>query len=153
MAVFDFLKKQKKEEAKENKEAQLETKETEQVEKLGKEDLKNEKKESKSKNRPAVSKGNNFDVQFVKLIKRPILTEKAMTDQVLNKYYFEVSQKANKTEIKHIIEKNYKVKIDKINILNERQKKKRWMRTFNNPSRYKKAVVTLKEGYKIDLGI
>ena len=62
MAVFDFFK--KKEEAKENKEAQLETKETEQAEKLGKEDLKTRRRNQRE-NRPAVSKGNNFDVQFV----------------------------------------------------------------------------------------
>jgi|YNPMSStandDraft_1061717.scaffolds.fasta_scaffold01129_21 large subunit ribosomal protein L23 len=90
---------------------------------------------------------------FSKLIKKPILTEKAVSLSALNKYIFEVEESLNKSEIKKAIEKKYNVKVKKVNIIKSRKRRKRWLRTYSQPKKYKKAIVTLEEGYKIDLGI
>ena len=86
------------------------------------------------------------------VIKAPIITEKtAALAQNGNVITFSVDPKANKTQIKQAVEKIYNVKVTKVNTLNVRPKKKRVGRYTGATSAYKKAIITLAEGSKIEL--
>jgi large subunit ribosomal protein L23 len=86
------------------------------------------------------------------IIKAPIITEKSAAIRSNDrKYVFEVDLKANKTQIKEAIEKIFNVKVDSINTVNVHPKKKRVGRYSGFTNKYKKAIVTLAEGNKIDL--
>ena len=85
------------------------------------------------------------------IVKGLIRTEKGSVMLTLNKYLFWVDTKANKVEIRGAIESIYKVKVDKVNTLNVKGKPKRVRYTVGMTSGWKKAVVTLKEGNKIDV--
>lgn len=87
------------------------------------------------------------------IILNPVLSEKAiriMNQTKLKKYVFKVLKSANKTDIKEAVEKLFDVKVHKVNIINIPSKTKyyRYRYKYHKPS-YKKAVVTLKEGYNI----
>lgn len=82
---------------------------------------------------------------------RPILTEKTTLLEKEGKYLFEVSAQANKIEIKKAIEKIYKVKPVKINIIKMRGKSVRYGRTTGKTKNWKKAIITLEKGKKIEL--
>jgi large subunit ribosomal protein L23 len=91
---------------------------------------------------------NTFDV-----IKTARLTEKGsrLTEQD-NKYLFEVSDSANKIEIKRAVESLFKVKVTGVNTLTRLGKAKRNRRgQMGMRSSWKRAIVTLKAGDKIDL--
>jgi len=78
--------------------------------------------------------------------KSTVLTEKA------NKYVFEVNPAANKLEIKAAIESLFQKKVVSVNTANYAGKKKRERRAdFGRRPHWKKAIVTLKEGEKLDL--
>ncbi len=90
-------------------------------------------------------------VKYYEIIKRPIITEQSMKLAENSKYTFEVDKKANKIEIKNAIETIFNVKVIAINTLNVLPKAKRVGRYSGDKSGYKKAVVTLAEGNKIDV--
>ena len=86
------------------------------------------------------------------IIKSPIITEKsASLAQEKNTITFSVDTKANKTEIKNAIEKIFDVKVDSVNTINVKPKKKRVGRYTGKTNKVKKAIVKLKEGSKIEL--
>lgn len=85
------------------------------------------------------------------LIKQPWITEKAGDLGGFGKYIFIVDRKANKAETKKAIESIYGVKVIDVNIINIKGKAKRLGRSLGKTSAYKKAIVTLKEGEKIDV--
>ena len=86
------------------------------------------------------------------IIKRPVaLTEKATRLKEANKVIFEVALSANKLEIKLAVETLFNVKVADVNTLVMRGKIKRMGRGLAKRPNYKKAVVTLKEGDKIEL--
>lgn len=89
--------------------------------------------------------------QSALLIKQAWITEKAGDLSGLRKYIFIVDRKANKSEIKKAIESIYSVKATSINIINTKGKAKRLGRSLGRTSAYKKAIVTLKEGQKIEI--
>jgi large subunit ribosomal protein L23 len=81
------------------------------------------------------------------------LTEKStvLTDKG-NKYVFEVNPAANKLEIKAAVESLFQKKVVSVNTANYAGKKKRERRAdFGRRPHWKKAIVTLKEGEKLDL--
>jgi len=81
------------------------------------------------------------------------LTEKAaLLTEKFNKYVFRVAPHANKVQIKTAIEKLFGKKVADVNTSNYDGKKKR-QRTANygRTAHWKKAIVTLKKGEKIDL--
>ncbi|HOW98790.1 MAG TPA: 50S ribosomal protein L23 [Kiritimatiellia bacterium] len=86
------------------------------------------------------------------IIRKVLLTEKgtAMKEKE-NQYLFEVSPDANKIEIRLAVEKLFKVKVTKVNTLNRSGKQKR-LRTmkYGWTADSKRAIVTLKEGDKIE---
>jgi large subunit ribosomal protein L23 len=80
------------------------------------------------------------------LVRRPIVTEKATFLMEQNKYTFEVTPKANKTQIKAAIEDLFDVKVVKINTTNPPRKKRRVGRFVGYKPQYKRAIVTLAPG-------
>lgn len=85
------------------------------------------------------------------LIKYPLITEKGTQLGQQGKYLFLVEKEANKPEIKKIVEKVYKVKVADVNVLNIKPKPRRLGRTLGVKPGYKKAIVTLKPGQKLDI--
>lgn len=87
------------------------------------------------------------------VIKKMLLTEKGtrLTEKE-NKYLFRVDGSANKIEIKQSVEKLFGVKVAKVNTMNRPGKNKRLRTmTYGKTSEWKRAVVTLKPGEKIEL--
>lgn len=86
------------------------------------------------------------------IIKAPIITEKSANIASNERtYVFKVDVKANKSQIKDAIEKIFNVKVEKVNTVNVHPKKKRVGRYAGMTNKYKKAIVTLVNGNKIDL--
>ena len=86
------------------------------------------------------------------IIKAPIVTEKsAKLAQEGNTITFSVDTKANKTEIKQAVEKLFNVKVESVNTVTVRPKKKRVGRYTGKTNQVKKAIVKLKEGSSIEL--
>jgi len=85
------------------------------------------------------------------IVKGLLRTEKGADMMPLGKYLFWVDGKANKVEISNAVESIYKVKVGKVNTMNVKGKPKRVRYTMGMTSGWKKAVVTLKEGNKIDV--
>lgn len=90
------------------------------------------------------------------IIISPRITEKAMANALGTQYTFVVHRAATKTQIRHAIEEIFKVNVLKINTVNVRGKMRnsarKGARTSGNQSDFKKAVVSLKTGQKIELG-
>ncbi len=89
---------------------------------------------------------NTYDV-----IKAMIRTEKGSAMLPLNKYIFLVARDANKIEIKKAVRDIYKVRPTRVNIINVKGKWKRIRYHEGKTSGWKKALVTLKRGDKIDV--
>ena len=86
------------------------------------------------------------------IIKAPVITEKSTAIASNEKsYVFKVDVKANKSQIKDAIEKIFNVKVKSVNTINVHPKKKRVGRYSGMTNKYKKAIVTLVDGNKIDL--
>tara|TARA_B100000809_G_C15032464_1_gene492464 strand:+ start:420 stop:743 length:324 start_codon:yes stop_codon:yes gene_type:complete len=94
------------------------------------------------------------------IIIRPLLTEKmSFLEETQRKYAFQVSLDSNKIEIKNAIQNKFDVKIEKVATMRRKGKQKRTtvrsggrvIRTEGHTSNWKRAIVTLKEGFSIDL--
>jgi large subunit ribosomal protein L23 len=87
------------------------------------------------------------------LIQTASLTEKAtLLSEKQNKYVFRVAPRANKIQIKQAIEQLFQKKVVDVNTCNYAGKKKRERSpNFGRKPHWKKAIVTLAEGEKIDL--
>lgn len=92
-------------------------------------------------------------IEIDRIIIRSIITEKATDLLKENKYIFKVNVGANKIEIKKAIEKYFKVKVVKVNTLIQHGKVKRVRYKSGRTPDWKKAIVTLKEGEVINLGV
>ena len=85
------------------------------------------------------------------IIIRPIVTEKISNlQETENKVAFVVDRGANKIEIKKAVEERFEVKVKKVATLNMIGKMKRMGKFQGRRSNWKKAIVTLREGFKID---
>jgi len=91
---------------------------------------------------------------------KPLFTEKmTQLEDIERKYAFQVSTKSNKIDIKNAVEKEFDVEVQKVATMNRLGKTKdmtmksggRTIRTTGKRSDWKKAIVTLKEGFSIDL--
>ena len=91
------------------------------------------------------------DSKLYKIIEKPIVTEKAVSLSNGNKYVFRVFTKTNKVEIRKAIEKLYEVKVKDIRITNTVPKKRQVGRFEGWRPGFKKAIVTLKKGYNIEI--
>ena len=90
-------------------------------------------------------------ISHIDSIRNPIITEKATILSEQNKSVFKVHESANKNVIKKNIEKIFKVKVVKINIINSKTKVKFKQGKLAKKTGYKKAIITLKKGQSIDL--
>ncbi len=84
------------------------------------------------------------------IILQPEVTEKTSIQLENNVYHFKVVQDTNKTEVKKFIETLYEVKVKNVNILNRKPKQKVRGKIKGKSSGYKKAIVTLHKGEKIE---
>jgi large subunit ribosomal protein L23 len=84
-------------------------------------------------------------------IKSPHITEKAGFLEGKNQFVFKVFDNANKSEIKKSIEEIYKVNVTKVTTINVRPKERRKGRIKGQKPGYKKAIVSLKAGQKIEI--
>ena len=80
------------------------------------------------------------------IIKRPVITERSADLMSEDKYTFDVDLRASKTQVKHAVEEIFDVKVDKVNIMNVKPKKKRMGRYEGYTNKRRKAIVKLKEG-------
>jgi large subunit ribosomal protein L23 len=85
------------------------------------------------------------------LVKRPIITEKASNLGAINQYVFLVENNATGPEVKKAIEATYKVKVTAVRTINVPSRVKRVGRNIGEKPGYRKAIVTLKKGEKLDI--
>ncbi len=109
---------------------------------------KKEKKVVAEKSKPSFSGKADLASRF---LLEPWITEKSHQEMSQNKYIFRVSSDANKANVKKSIEDLYKVSVVGVNIVNIPKKKRVYGRTKGFKSGFKKAMVKLKEGDKIEL--
>ncbi len=91
------------------------------------------------------------DTRHYDLIVAPIITEKATLASEQNKVIFKVSRDATKPQIKAAIERLFDVKVEAVNTILRKGKRKTFKGTRGVQSDVKKAVVTLAEGQTIDV--
>ena len=85
------------------------------------------------------------------IIIRPVITEHSYDMMEKNTYTFEVAKTANKVEIAQAIEAIFNVKVTKVNTLNVKSKPKRMRYIAGSTRTWKKAMVTLAAGEKIEI--
>ena len=85
------------------------------------------------------------------ILKRPLITEKSTTEKdQRNKLFFEVDRRANKIEIKVAVEKIFKVNVLDVATIAVKGKRKRVGRYFTQHQDWKKAIVTIKAGQRVE---
>ncbi|MGC1854872.1 MAG: 50S ribosomal protein L23 [Candidatus Aquirickettsiella sp.] len=86
-----------------------------------------------------------------KIIERPHLSEKStMLADKHRQFVFKVSKNANKSEIKQAVESLFKVKVNTVQLLNVKAKRRRFKQVEGQLKGWKKAYVSLKAGHDID---
>ena len=87
------------------------------------------------------------------VIKKPVVTEKSMANQQKSVYTFIVAPDATKPEVKQSVEKAFNVKVDEVRTVKVKGKYKRMKNQLLQGKRkdWKKAYVTLKEGFRLDI--
>jgi large subunit ribosomal protein L23 len=91
------------------------------------------------------------DAHHYDVIVAPVITEKATMASEANQVIFKVRKTATKPEIKAAVERLFDVKVQAVNTLIRKGKRKIFKGTRGVQSDVKKAVVTLAEGHKIDV--
>ncbi len=86
----------------------------------------------------------------VAVIQRPLISEKSYGAMTTGKYLFRVRRDANKREIAEAVAEAFKVDVVSVNTMRMRGKERRRGRVHGFQPDWKKAVVTLKEGQKIE---
>jgi len=94
--------------------------------------------------------GQRFKEAY-KILKEPHVSEKATVLNEQDKYVFKVYSSANKTETKKAVESLYGVRVKDVNIVNIPRKRKIFRGMEGFKSGYKKAIVTLEKGQKIEI--
>lgn len=131
MAILDILKKRKKEEKKEEKKKEV-------------------KAEKPSPISPPKIKEKKAGLAW-EILKTPHVTEKSASLAEKNQYVFKVFPKANKIQIKKAVEDLFGVDAVSVKIINVLPKKRRLGKISGYRSGYKKAIVKIKKGQKIEI--
>ncbi|MBC7356996.1 LSU ribosomal protein L23P [Desulfacinum infernum DSM 9756] len=85
------------------------------------------------------------------ILKRPLITEKSTAEkELLNKLHFEVDRRANKIEIKEAVERIFKVDVLEVRTIRMKGKTKRVGRWVTRTPDWKKAIVTIKPGQRVE---
>ncbi len=90
-------------------------------------------------------------MHLYEILRRPLITEKYTVLQAQGKYAFEVAEEANKPQIKQAVEKAFKVEVTAVNMIILPGKRRNLGRRQLPARPWKKAIVTLKPGDKIEL--
>ncbi len=91
-------------------------------------------------------------MEMYRIIKRPLITEKStLAREESGKYMFEVDRRANKIEIGQAVEKLFKVKVLDVRVVNVQGKSKRVGKKIGRTQDWKKAIVKLLPGNKIEI--
>jgi len=139
MPAFNIFKKKKKPEKK-----------TEPIEKPKKIEEEKPKRETVSEKKPRKIKEKKSDIAY-RVLKAPQITEKATNLAEKNQYVFKVYPKTNKIEIKTAIEDLYNIDVLSVIIIKVRPKRRRLGRISGWRAGYKKAIVKIKAGQKIEV--
>jgi len=112
-----------------------------------------DKKTVKIKNKQPVtiSKRDKDWKKILESLSAPHVTEKATAQEKLSKYIFKVTRRANKIGIKKAIGILYNKKVKKVAIINIKRKPMKKGQKVGYRSGYKKAIITLEKGEKLDL--
>ena len=89
-------------------------------------------------------------MHLYEVVRRPLITEKATLLKEQNRYAFEVAKEANKPQIKEAVQAAFKVNVVKVNVMRVPGKMRRIGRRYVLTPSWKKAVVTLEPGQKIE---
>ena len=90
-------------------------------------------------------------MNIYEVLRRPIITEKNTMLGAQGKYAFEVDRRANKNLVKQAVEQIFNVQVTGVNMLSVPGKMKRVGRSRGMTSSWKKAIVTLESGQRIEL--
>ena len=90
-------------------------------------------------------------MHLYEVLRRPLLTEKTTLLKEGNGYVFEVAKEANKPQIREAVERAFKVKVARVNVVACPGKTRRMGRREVRTPSWKKAIVALEPGYKITL--
>ncbi|HZQ98482.1 MAG TPA: 50S ribosomal protein L23 [Chloroflexota bacterium] len=82
---------------------------------------------------------------------KPLITEKNTMLGGLNKYTFKIDRRANKTQVKDAVEQIFKVNVLAVNVVSVPPKQRRVGRTLGMTQPWKKAVVTVASGQRIEI--
>lgn len=85
------------------------------------------------------------------IVQEPLITEKITREAEIGKYAFKVHTKANKKQVKSAVERIFNVHVEQVHVMHVSGK---WRRVRFQPGKtanWKKAIVTLKKGEKIDI--
>jgi len=135
MSLFNIFKKKKKKPEKKIEEKKIEKKE-----------------EKKPEAHPRPRDKQEKLTSAYKVLASPHVTEKATKLSESNQYVFKVLPKSNKIEIKKAIESLYGVEVEKVRVINIHKKKRRVGKTREGWKKgYKKAIVEIKKGQKIEI--
>jgi large subunit ribosomal protein L23 len=93
----------------------------------------------------------NRDARHYDTIVAPVITEKATLASESNQVVFRVARKATKPQIKEAVEKLFDVKVTAVNTLLRKGKTKTFRGVRGRQQDVKKAIVTLADGYRIDV--
>jgi len=149
MALLDFLKKKEEvEKAKvksENKTEKVSVTKKPVSQKVG-EEKKVVKEAQVNPSKSKSVKGFSYEV-----VREPHISEKGSILAEKNQYVFKVSKRSNKQEIKKSVEGIYGVNVLSVNVIKIPPKKRRLGRIEGFRKKYQKAVVTIKEGQKIEI--
>lgn len=148
MGIFDKFKKKKikeKPEQKEEKEKKKEIKEKEKKSETVKKPKPEEKPREVIKTKPKILSS------AFRILKKPLISEKASVLSETGKYVFIIDKKAKKQEVKRAILDVYGIEPIKINFINIKGKIRRYGKTIGRTSDYKKAIITLPEGKVIQV--
>jgi large subunit ribosomal protein L23 len=83
------------------------------------------------------------------IIVAPIISEKSHRDLASGKYYFKVAKDSSKTDIEKAVETLFKVNVEKVNVVNVGGHEKSMGRFHGFAPDWKKAIVTIRKGQKI----
>lgn len=150
MALFDIFKSKKKEAKEKPAEKKAEAKPRPAKAKPTTKPAKAKTAKPKSAVK-SVPKPKKTPVIAYRVLKNPQITEKATDLTKVNQYVFKVFAGANKKDIKKTIEDLYGVDVVKIQIINVPRKQRRLGRVEGWRKGYKKAIVRIKEGQKIEV--
>jgi large subunit ribosomal protein L23 len=92
--------------------------------------------------------------QLLTILREPHTSEKStVMANKFRQFTFKVLKTATKNEIKHAVEKMFDVKVKNVSVLNVKGKQKRFKNFTGRRNNWKKAFVSLHEGYDLDLSI